>query len=126
METLWIILGVTIILTLIVAGILLVCFHMAFYSPKRAPISADEFPIPVGDIYEPFRDSMVRWIKETRAMPRQELSVTSFDGLTLRGKFYCFSPDAPIELMFHGYRGNAERDLCGGVQRCFVPGKGCV
>jgi pimeloyl-ACP methyl ester carboxylesterase len=27
-----------------------------------------------------------------------------------------------MELMFHGYRGNAERDLCGGVQRAFSLG----
>ena len=122
MEIIWIILGITILLFLALTAILFICFRMAFYSPKRAPRGADEFPIPVGEIYEPYRDSMVRWMKEARAMSRQDMSVTSFDGLTLRGKFYCYSPEAPIELMFHGYRGDAERDLCGGVQRCFKLG----
>ena len=28
-----------------------------------------------------------------------------------------------MELMFHGYRGSGERDLCGGVQRCFRLGR---
>jgi fermentation-respiration switch protein FrsA (DUF1100 family) len=28
-----------------------------------------------------------------------------------------------MELMFHGYRGNAQRDLPGGVQRCFECGR---
>mgnify|MGYP002513477673 CR=1 FL=1 len=28
--------------------------------------------------------------------------------------------------MFHGYRGNADRDLCGGVQRCFSIGRSCL
>ena len=28
--------------------------------------------------------------------------------------------------MFHGYRGNAERDLCGGVQRCFALGRNAL
>jgi pimeloyl-ACP methyl ester carboxylesterase len=46
----------------------------------------------------------------------------SHDGLTLYGKYYEFSPDAPLEIMFHGYRGSAERDLCGGVQRAFSLG----
>ena len=27
------------------------------------------------------------------------------------GKYYECNPSAPIELMFHGYRGSAERDL---------------
>jgi pimeloyl-ACP methyl ester carboxylesterase len=63
---------------------------------------------------------MTGWIKETRALPFQEFSVTSFDGLKLKAKYYECRPGAPIELMFHGYRGYAERDLCGGVQRCFA------
>lgn len=122
MNVLWILLGVAAALAAITAVIVLICFHMAFYSPKRTPLSSEEYPIPDGEIYEPYRQDMVNWMKEVRAMPRQELSVVSFDGLTLRGKFYCYSPDAPIELMFHGYRGNAERDLCGGVQRCYALG----
>ena len=28
-----------------------------------------------------------------------------------------------MEIMFHGYRGNAERDLSGGIQRCFALGR---
>lgn len=28
--------------------------------------------------------------------------------------------------MFHGYRGTAERDLCGGVQRCFALGRSAL
>ena len=50
------------------------------------------------------------------------LVITSFDGLKLRGKYYEYAPGAPIELMFHGYRGTAERDLSGGKQRCFQLG----
>ncbi len=44
----------------------------------------------------------------------------SFDGLKLYGKFYEYAPGAPMEIMFHGYRGCAEKDLSGGVQRCFT------
>ena len=59
-------------------------------------------------------------------MPCQEVSVTSFDGLTLRGRFYEYAPGAPIELMFHGYRGSSERDMPGGVQRCFKLGRSAL
>jgi fermentation-respiration switch protein FrsA (DUF1100 family) len=65
---------------------------------------------------------MVAWMKEVRALPSREFTIRSHDGLKLYGKYYQFSPSAPIELMFHGYRGNAERDLCGGVQRAFSIG----
>ena len=44
------------------------------------------------------------------------------DDFSLCGKYYEYAPGAPIELMFHGYRGNSETDLCGGVKRCFSLG----
>ena len=115
MTFLWILLGLSVLVLLIC----LVCFYMAFYSPKRKPMGPNEFSIPDGEIYEPFRDKMVTWIKEVREMPHEDVSIRSFDGLTLRGKFYEFAPGAPIELMVHGYRGNSERDMGGGVQRSF-------
>jgi len=59
-------------------------------------------------------------------MPSEEFSITSFDGLKLYGRYYESIPGAPIELMFHGYRGSAERDLCGGVQRCFALGRNAL
>lgn len=99
-----------------------ICYRMAFYVRDKDKKSAEEFPIPDGKIYEPWRDKMVGWMKETRGLPHECFSVTSFDGLTLCAKYYEHTPGAPIELMFHGYRGYAERDLCGGVQRCFALG----
>ena len=101
----------------------LVCFLMVFYSKKRTPLGPDEYEIPEGDIYEVYRDDMVAWTKQIRNMPHEDMSITSFDGLTLRAKYFECEPGAPIELLFHGYKGNAERDLCGGVERCFRLGR---
>ena len=96
-------------------------FRMGFYAPRKEHISRD-MDLPEGEIYEVFWDSMRKWILETRATPHEDVAITSFDGLTLRGKYYEYAPGAPIELMFHGYRGSAERDMCGGMQRCFKLG----
>ena len=100
-----------------------VCFFMAFYVSDNEKRPMEEFAIPKGKIYEPHRERMIRFIKETRALPSEEICITSFDGLKLYGKFYEYAPGAPIELMMPGYRGLAERDLCGGVQRCFRLGR---
>ena len=116
MVLLWIFLT----LILLVLLISYVCFRMAFYASRKEV--RPEFDIPEGEIYEPFREKMVNWMKQTRALPREDMAITSFDGLKLTGRYYEFAPNAPIELMFHGYRGNADRDLCGGVQRCFSLG----
>lgn len=96
------------------------CYRIAFYADRSIP--QEEYPLPQGEIYEPFREKMIEWIRQTRQMPHQDLEITSFDGLKLRGRYFEFSPDAPVELMFHGYRGSSEQDLSGGVQRCFRVG----
>ena len=122
----WIALGVLVCLALIVLLISYICFRKVFYSPPRKPLKADEYEIPPGKIYEEYREEMVAWMKETRAMPCEKVSITSFDGLTLRGKYYEYKKGAPLEMLFHGYQGNSERDLCGGVQRCFSLGRNAL
>ena len=118
----WIVLGAAIVVLLISY----ICFRMAFYAPRKEKVDPEEFSLPVGEIYEPFRDIMINWMKEVRNLPHEDMAIRSFDGLTLRGKYYEYAPGAPIELMFHGYRGTAERDLCGGVQRCFALGRSAL
>ena len=126
MLALWIILGVVIVLALMIVLLSYLCFRMAFYSPDRPAVPSDAIDIPEGEAYEEFREDMEKWARDLRAMPHEEMSITSFDGLTLRGKFYEYAPNAPIELMFHGYRGTAERDLSGGVERCFQLGRSAL
>ena len=126
MLALWIVLGVVIVLALMIVLISYLCFRMAFYSPDRPAVPSDAIDIPEGAAYEEFREDMEKWAQDLRAMPHEEMSITSFDGLTLRGKFYEYAPNAPIELMFHGYRGTAERDLSGGVARCFQLGRSAL
>lgn len=116
MVIFWILLAIALLILLIAFA----CFYLAFFVPKHGPIGPDEYPIPEGEVYEPFRERMVKWIKETRNLPCEDFYIESFDGLKLHGRYYEYAPGAPIELMLHGYRGNAERDLCGGVQRCFA------
>ncbi len=120
----WIILAALAAVILTVLVIAFVCYYRAFYAPPRKPGQEQEFP--EGEIYEPFYPAMAKWAEETRALPQERVSIQSFDGLTLYGTYYEFAPGAPVELMFHGYRGTAERDLAGGVQRCFKLGRSCL
>lgn len=117
----WIIGGVLFIV-LAVLIISYICFRMAFYAPRKESLNKEEFKLPDGEIYEKHRDLMIGWMKEVREIPYEEIKIKSFDGLELYGKYYECDKNAPIELMFHGYRGSAETDLCGGVKRCFSLG----
>ena len=126
MKLLWILLAIAAGVALLVLLIAYVCYRIAFYVPPRKPSDGDEIDIPEGDIYEPFREDMERWTREMRALPHEDMTITSFDGLKLTGRYYEYAPGAPVELMFHGYRGNAERDLSGGVHRCFRLGRSAL
>lgn len=97
-----------------------ICFRMAFYSKKRVPSS--EIHLPSGEAYVPYHDVIRAYVLEMRSLPCREFEITSFDGLKLYARYYEQRAGAPIELMFHGYRSSAERDLCGGIRRCFEIG----
>lgn len=123
MKILYILLFIALLITILIFLTSYICFLLAFYVPKRKEKNTEEIDLPRGKIYEPYHDRLIAWTKEVRTFPHEKFCITSFDGLKLYGKYYEYTPDAPIELMFHGYRGNAERDLSGAVQRCFSLGR---
>lgn len=100
-------------------AVLYLCFRTAFYVTKS---KHNAFRVLDKPAYLPYRETMQTWMEETKKIPYREVCITSYDGLKLYGKYYEYSPSAPVELMMHGYRGTAERDLCGGVQRAFSLG----
>ena len=69
---------------------------------------------PNGSQYQPYREMAERLIARIQALPYEEVSILSDDGLKLYGKYYHHTDGAPLEIMCHGYHGKAERDFCGG------------
>ena len=113
-------LAVTLSVGVILAAVTVTVFFKIFYSFRKK--SREQFPTPEGAVYDPYRPQMIEWIKEVRAMEHRNVEITSFDGLRLRGKYFEYSKGAPTEILFHGYKGCSERDMCGGVIRCFSIG----
>jgi len=122
MDWVYILLFILGVLALVFFAGTYICFYIAFYSPRGKAKDSEEVPLPPGEEYVPYRDVMREYMKKARAMPSEEVNITSFDGLCLRGKYYELDPGAVVEVMMPGYRGTAERDLCGGVQRAFSVG----
>ena len=96
---------------------------MVFYVLRKKEDPADAIPLPEGALYEPYHPLMKKWILEARSFPKEDFYIKSHDGLTLHAKYFEVEPGAIMEIMFHGYRGSAERDLSGGIQRCFALGR---
>ena len=122
MTAFLIVLGIVSFILLVVIIISYICFRLAFFDPRKKE-DCEGFSLPDGEIYKAYSDVMKGWSDEAKKLNFESFTVKSFDGLTLCAKYYEYKKGAPIELMLHGYRGRAERDLCGGVQRCFSLGR---
>ena len=115
----YIILGVVLFIIFALFIGLIIAFNLTFYVGKRDVIDPDNLILPNGGNFERFREDISNWIKENRSRDFKVYKIKSFDGLTLSSKYFEFNKDAPIEIIFGGYRGNSERDLSAAVERCF-------
>ena len=105
-----------ILLVLLLAAVLFVLhygYKLAFYytDPLKSPLEYEED--------DQTRACKTVWdaaIGEFDAVPFEAVSITSHDGLKLTGRYYHNADGAPLEIMCHGYKGNAVRDFCGGWQ----------
>lgn len=87
-------------------------YRKAFYhSPKR---KENIYNVPNSPQYSGGRDFMLRLIKDFDSVPFERVYITSFDGLKLAARYYHVANDAPLQIEFHGYKGTAIRDFCGG------------
>lgn len=93
-----------------------VLFMYVFYS-RNCKKKKAEFEMPPGREYVQYEKRIREWARMADELEYVEASTKSFDGLTLYAKYYEFYKGAPIEIMFHGYRGDALRDLSAGLDR---------
>lgn len=87
-------------------------FCVAFYSPEKRRNSIDD-PLN-GPQYEEFAEHIYRISHIMEKIDSESVTITSFDGCKLHGRYYHMSDDAPLEILFHGYRSCAFRDCSGG------------
>ena len=118
MEWYFIVLIFFIVLILLALITSFICYMMTFYS-KNKESTSDEIVLPNQPIYQLFKDDIIKDITDVRKLKYEEFSIKSFDDLTLYGKYFECIKGAPIEIMFHGYKGSGERDLSTGVKRAF-------
>lgn len=86
-------------------------YRQVFVCPKKRP---EQVKFPSGSQYQPYKEQAEELIARIRELPYEEVSIYSQDGLKLYGKYYEQKSGAPLEILFHGYHGAAERDFCGG------------
>lgn len=70
----------------------------------------------------PYEKTIHGMVDETAAIPFEEVSIRSRDGLRLVGRYYHKKDGAPLEIEVHGYRSCGLRDFCGGCARALQDG----
>ncbi|MBR5981898.1 MAG: alpha/beta fold hydrolase [Firmicutes bacterium] len=89
-------------------------YRIAFHSPKGN--QNDDFEYRFTDQTRPMSYKIFRMIGEMHAKEYEKVSVTSFDGLKLAGRYYEVAKGAPLCICVHGYRGTPCRDFSGGAR----------
>ncbi len=117
-EVIFIVLGVLLGLVLLLFLSVFVPFLITFYMPHRSKKKLAGYSLPPGRVYKKYKNEIFGSIKEVRGLPHKKVEIKSYDGLTLRGKYFECEKGAPIEILMHGYKGTAERDISMGVLRC--------
>lgn len=107
---LWILAG-TVLLLGSILWVSRLCYRIAFYSLNEA--EQDIYVIPPGKQYEAVADRILELIHEVDQLPYELVSITAKDGLHLVGRYYHFRDNAPVMILFHGYRGNSKREFSG-------------
>ncbi len=103
----------SILLFLSIAVLLLsrFCYRIAFYSFNGQ--EQDIYVIPPRKQYEALADEILSVIKEVDDLSYELVSINAFDGIRLVGRYYHFKDGAPLQILFHGYRGCGIREFAG-------------
>ena len=83
-------------------------YCVGFYNANAG--KDDIFAPTPGKQHAQFRDQIVQNINSLLEQPCEEVYITSHDGLRLTGRYYHRQDGAPVQIQFHGYRGNSIRE----------------
>lgn len=95
-------------------------YRYIFYSPVGTQNDDRSMPLPVKS--EEANRRALELIDALNAKPYESVSIPSFDGLRLSGRYYEVRAGAPLFIMCHGYRGTPSRDFSGGADICMSLG----
>lgn len=100
------------VLLLAAFALCIYCYRFCFYSQNRTPM--DPYGPHHGRQYLAVKDQLYAATRKMEEAPFEAVSIKSFDGLSLNGRYYHHQDGAPVMLLFHGYRSMSLRDGAGG------------
>lgn len=97
----------------IILGISYYAFRIAFLAPPH--LDANHYYVPEGPQYDEVRDGIKQSVAHMAKLKYESVTITSFDGSKLFARYYHVSDDAPLQILFHGYKSSSLLDCSGGT-----------
>ena len=104
--------GIGAFLLIIIGGSLFGYFR-AFYSPTKREVMSGQ--LPDSEQYKSAKEHIKELITYASSLKYEETIIKAYDGTSLYGRYYRTRDDAPLQILFHGYKGSPMRDFCGGL-----------
>ena len=91
-------------------------YRLAFYSNRKKENAA--YLKKVMESYREYGKGFETLVKNLEENECARVFIVSDDGLKLSARYYHKKDDAPLHILFHGYRSRAEFDMSGGAYEC--------
>lgn len=116
----WIVIGILLLLS-IPFGVAYTIYQVGFAAHREQLPGPHD--LPKGNQYEPYAKDMHETVDKLLARPFEEVWITAHDGTRLFGRYYeLHGADAPLTILFHGYKSDSLRDGSGGAELCATYG----
>ena len=93
-------------------GISYYAFRVAFLAPPH--LDANHYFVPEGIQYDAVREGIRKSVAIMAQRKYEPITITTFDGSKLFARYYHIADDAPLQILFHGYKSSSLLDCSGG------------
>lgn len=100
------------IFILIILGISYYAFRLAFLAPPH--LDTEHYYTPEGEQYDEVREGIRKSVGRMAVRKYESVTITSFDGSKLFARYYHVAENAPVQILFHGYKSSSLLDCSGG------------
>lgn len=104
---------IIIILILVILGVSYYAFRLAFLAPPH--LDTNHYFFPDGEQYDEVGESIRKSVAKMAERKYEPVTITSFDGCKLFARYYHVADDAPVQILFHGYKSSSLLDCSGGT-----------
>lgn len=103
---------IVILFLIITLGISYYAFRIAFLAPPH--LDANHYFSPEGEQYDEVREGIRKSVARMAERKYESITINSFDGCKLFARYYHVSDNAPVQILFHGYKSSSLLDCSGG------------